>query len=159
MTWKFQLSLWNTVWRNLVGISQFIHFCACFLGHCATSGRTVLSFPPTLRILIIKDPSNSDSYRPIALAPNLSKALERCILNKYRSCLVTQIQEFSLDLHVYVLGCSIWISAWQFRCYSKAFDRVNHTVRCSWIGTFLAQCCAFCFHGTKIKNLLFVGIL
>ena len=41
-----------------------------------------------------KDPSLSDSYRPIALAPNLSKVLESCILIQYQSCLTTSDLQF-----------------------------------------------------------------
>ena len=42
----------------------------------------------------LKDPSVSDSYRPIALAPNLSKILEKCILLRYRSNLLTSDLQF-----------------------------------------------------------------
>ena len=41
-----------------------------------------------------KDPSNSDKYRPIALAPTLSKVLELCLLNEYRSAFATSTLQF-----------------------------------------------------------------
>jgi len=44
-----------------------------------------------------KDPSVSDSYRPIALAPNLSKVLEKCILFRYRSCFITSDLQFGFE--------------------------------------------------------------
>ena len=43
-----------------------------------------------------KDPSNSDNYRPIALAPTLSKVFELCILNEYRSAFL--LPHFNLVL-------------------------------------------------------------
>ena len=51
-----------------------------------------------------KDPSVSDNYRPIALAPTLSKVFEWCVLIEYRSAFVTSPlqfgfkQRFSIDL-------------------------------------------------------------
>ena len=33
-----------------------------------------------------KDPSSSDNYRPIALAPTLSKVFEWCLLFEFQSC-------------------------------------------------------------------------
>ncbi len=123
----------------------------------------------------LKDPSNSDSYRPIALAPNLSKALERCILIKYRSCLITSDlqfgfkQELSTDLCTgvlknvvseYRMAVQMFLVAFWMLVYRLLIELIIlFSLRCSWIGTFLAQHCAFCSHGTKIKNLLFVGIL
>ena len=41
-----------------------------------------------------KDPCKSDSYRPIALAPTLSKAFERCILIIYNSAFFTSPLQF-----------------------------------------------------------------
>ncbi len=88
----------------------------------------------------LKDPSVSDSYRPIALAPNLSKILERCILLRYRSSLLTSDLQFgfkegfSTDLCTGVLKnvVSQYLQGGSnvYGCFldaSKAFDRVNHT--------------------------------
>ena len=86
----------------------------------------------------LKDPAQSDSYRPIALAPNLSKVLEK--LN-FRSCFITSDLQFgfkpgySTDLCSGVLRnvVSQYIHK-GFKVYScfldatKAFDRVNHEV-------------------------------
>ena len=41
-----------------------------------------------------KDPSSSDNYRPIALAPTLSKILEWCILIAYHSAFSTSALQF-----------------------------------------------------------------
>ena len=41
-----------------------------------------------------KDPSNSDNYRPIALAHTLGKVFEVCILNEYRSAFATSTLQF-----------------------------------------------------------------
>ena len=88
-----------------------------------------------------KDPSDSDNYRPIALAPTLSKIFEWSILIDNRSVFATSTLQFgfkqgfstqlctgliknviarynSNDSHVY--GC--------FLDASKAFDRVNHSI-------------------------------
>ena len=86
-----------------------------------------------------KDPSLSDNYRPIALAPNLSKVLERCILQTYSSSFVTTDLQFgfkpgfSTGLCTGVLKnvVSSYINRGSkvFSCFldaSKAFDRVNH---------------------------------
>ena len=86
-----------------------------------------------------KDPSLSDSYRPIALAPNLSKVLESCILMQYHHCFVTfnlQFgfkQGFSTSLCTSVLknvvSKYIHRGSRVYSCFldaSKAFDRVNH---------------------------------
>ena len=88
-----------------------------------------------------KDPSNSDNYRSIALAPTLSKVFEWCLLFEFQSCFVTSPLQFgfkpgsSSDLctgllknviHKYlnndthVFGC--------FLDASKAFDRVDHAL-------------------------------
>ena len=88
-----------------------------------------------------KDPSLSDNYRPIALAPNcnLSKVLERCILQTYSSSFATTDLQFgfkpgfSTGLCTGVLKnvVSSYINRGSkvFSCFldaSKAFDRVNH---------------------------------
>ena len=41
-----------------------------------------------------KDPSNSDSYRPIALAPTLSKLFEWCILIEHKIVFATSSLQF-----------------------------------------------------------------
>ena len=41
-----------------------------------------------------KDPCKSDSYRPIALAPTLSKVFERCILIIFKSAFFTSPLQF-----------------------------------------------------------------
>ena len=78
-----------------------------------------------------KDRSNSDNYRPIALAPNLSKVLERAILLCYQSFFVSSNLQFgfksgfSTDLCTGLLKCTV------YGCLldaSKAFDRVDHTL-------------------------------
>ena len=86
-----------------------------------------------------KDPSQSDNYRPIALAPTLSKVLEWSILLQFGSYLSTSDLQFgfksgastdscmgllknTIALHIHrktkVYGC--------FLDASKAFDRVSH---------------------------------
>ena len=88
-----------------------------------------------------KDPSNSDNYRPIVLAPTLSKVFEWCLLFEFQTYFVTSPLQFgfkpgsSSDLctgllknviHKYlnndthVFGC--------FLDASKAFDRVDHAL-------------------------------
>ena len=104
--------------------------------------------PNTLRDCILvpipkpgKDPSSSDSYRPIALAPILSKVFEWCLLFQFQSCFITSSLQFGFksgfsadlctgllknvihnylecDSHVY--GC--------FLDASKAFDQVDHVL-------------------------------
>ena len=101
--------------------------------------------PDTLRDCILvpipkpgKDPSSSDSYRPIALAPILIKVFEWCLLFQFQSCFITSSLQFGFksgfsadlctgllknhylecDSHVY--GC--------FLDASKAFDRVDHAL-------------------------------
>ena len=88
-----------------------------------------------------KDPTLSDNYRPIALAPNLSKVLERCILMQYSKHFVTSDLQFgfkpgySTDLCSGVLKnvVSTYIHKGSpvYSCFldaSKAFDRVDHSV-------------------------------
>ncbi len=62
-------------------------------GHMPAAMRDCVLVP------IPKYPSNSDSYRPIALAPNLSKALERCILQTSNLALNRDYPR------IYALGC------------------------------------------------------
>ena len=88
-----------------------------------------------------KDPSNSDNYRPIALAPTLSNVFELCILNEYRAAFATSTlqfgfkQDFSTDLctglikNVISRYCNNGSTV--HGCFldaSKAFDRVDHSV-------------------------------
>ena len=44
-----------------------------------------------------KDPASSDNYRPIALAPTLSKVFEWSILLKYRSSFITSSLQFGFN--------------------------------------------------------------
>ena len=86
-----------------------------------------------------KDPSKSDNYRPIALAPNLSKVLEWCILLQFGSYLSTSDLQFgfkksaSTDLCTGLLKNVVSTynqhGSKVYACFldaSKAFDRVNH---------------------------------
>ena len=88
-----------------------------------------------------KDPSCSDNYRPIALAPTLSKVFEWCLLFKFQSCFITSSLQFgfkpgfSSDLctgllknviHKYLIN-----NSHVYGCFldaSKAFDHVNHSL-------------------------------
>ena len=88
-----------------------------------------------------KDPSCSDNYCPIALAPTLSKVFEWCLLFKFQSCFVTSSLQFgfkpgfSSDLctgllknviHKYLVN-----NSHVYGCFldaSKAFDRVDHSL-------------------------------
>ena len=79
-----------------------------------------------------KDPSLSDNYRPIALAPNLSKVLEWCILLQFGSCLSTSDCSLVLkvvSLLILVQVCLRTLLLFTYGCFldaSKAFDRVSH---------------------------------
>ena len=86
-----------------------------------------------------KDPTCSDSYRPIALAPNLSKVLERCILTVYHKFFVTSDLQFGFKPGFSTSLCTgtlknvvssyIHKGSKVYSCFldaSKAFDRVNH---------------------------------
>ena len=86
-----------------------------------------------------KDPSKSDNYRPIALAPNLSKVLEWCILLQFGSYLSKSDLQFgfkkgaSTDLCTGLLKNVVSTynqhGSKVYACFldaSKAFDRVNH---------------------------------
>jgi len=88
-----------------------------------------------------KDPASSDNYRPIALAPTLSKVLEWSILLKYRSSFITSSlqfgfkQGFSSDLCTglvkNVIARYLLNDTNVYGCFldaSKAFDRVDHSV-------------------------------
>ena len=88
-----------------------------------------------------KDPCCSDSYRPIALAPTLSKVFEWCLLLLDRDAFSTSPLQFgfkegfSSDLCTgllknviarYTINDSVVYGC--FLDASKAFDRVNHSV-------------------------------
>ena len=87
-----------------------------------------------------KDPTLSDNYRPITLAPNLSKVLEWCFVLKYRSFLVSSDLQFgfkpgfSTDLCSNILKNTVSTYLHNgsnvYACFldaSKAFDRVDHS--------------------------------
>ena len=86
-----------------------------------------------------KDSTVSDNYRPIALAPNLSKVLEKCILLKYPTCFKTSDMQFGFKSGFSTELCTGVVKSVitrylhnetnVFGCFldaSKAFDRVNH---------------------------------
>ena len=61
-----------------------------------------------------KDSTSSDNYWPIALAPNLSKILEWCILQCYGSFLSTSDLQLDLSLvsrRIFAVACSRMLSA------------------------------------------------
>ena len=85
-----------------------------------------------------KDPTLSENYRPIALAPTLSKALEWCILLAYPQFFVTSGLQFGFKKRMSTSLCTGTVknivSHYRFRgssvftCFldaSKAFDLVN----------------------------------
>ena len=86
-----------------------------------------------------KDPSQSDNYRAIAPAPNLSKVLEWSILLQYGSYLSTSELQFGFKSGVSSDTCTGQLkntiafhlqgNTKVYGCFldaSKAFDRVNH---------------------------------
>ena len=86
-----------------------------------------------------KDPCKSDSYRPITLAPTLSKVFERCILIIYNSAFFTSPLQFGFKKGYSTTLCSglinnvishyVFRGSRVFGCFldaSKAFDRVDH---------------------------------
>ena len=88
-----------------------------------------------------RDNTNSDNYRPIALAPNLSKVLERTIFLSYQKFFSSSDLQFgfkagySTDLCTGTLKCVVsrYINKGSsvFGCLldaSKAFDRVDHAI-------------------------------
>ena len=88
-----------------------------------------------------KDPSISDNYRPIALAPTISKPLEWCILTQYSSSLMTCGLQFGFrqglsttiatGLIKNVTSRYLHRGSNVFGCFldaSKAFDLVNHSI-------------------------------
>ena len=88
-----------------------------------------------------KDPALSDSYRPIALASTLSKALEWCILLSYPQCFLTSGLQFGFKQKMSTSLCTGTVKnvisrylhggSSVFACFldaSKAFDLVNHDI-------------------------------
>ena len=88
-----------------------------------------------------KDPSKSDSYRPIALAPTLSKVFEWCTLIIYQENLITSNLQFGFKKGHFTDLCTGLIknviSRYTFNgssvygCFldvSKAFDRVDYNI-------------------------------
>lgn len=86
-----------------------------------------------------KDPCQLDNDRPIALAPNLIKVLEWCILLQFGSYLSTSGQQFGFKPCVSTDSCTgLLINAIALHLHqetkvygyfldaSKAFDQVNH---------------------------------
>ena len=86
-----------------------------------------------------KDPSVSDNYRPIALAPTLSKIFEWCLLIMYRHAFATSPLQFGFKPGLSTELCTGLIKNVTARycfndspvygCFldaSKAFDRVDH---------------------------------
>ena len=86
-----------------------------------------------------KDPTCSDNYRPIALAPTLSKVLKWCILLKYGDSFSTSLLQFGFKPGLSADMCTGLIKnvisrycfngSNVFGCFldaSKVFDRVSH---------------------------------
>ena len=86
-----------------------------------------------------KDPCDSDSYRPIALAPTLSKIFEWCILIDHGAAFMTSYLQFGFKKGLSTYLCTGLIKnviarynindSKVYGCFldaSKAFDRVNH---------------------------------
>ena len=88
-----------------------------------------------------KDPTLSDNYRPVALAPTLSKALEWYILLSYTSYFSTSDLQFGFKRQLSTTLCTgliknvvskfVLAGSQVYGCFldaSKALDRVNHAV-------------------------------
>ena len=88
-----------------------------------------------------KDPSVSDNYRAIALAPTLSKALEWCILLTHKEHFKTSELQFGFKQNMSTSLCTgvlknvvshyMHEGSSVFACFldaSKAFDLVNHGI-------------------------------
>ena len=121
-----------------------------------------------------KDPGNSDSYRPNALAPTLSKVLEWCILIFDEAAFSTSPLQFgfkkgfSTDLCTgllkNVIGRYTMNDSTVYGCFldaSKAFDRVNHTVLFHKLleKNFLLVYCALSYFGTLNKKSVYAGTI
>ena len=120
----------------------------------------------------IKDPTSSDNYCLVALAPALSKALEWSILLLYH--FTTADSQFGLKKVMSTALCTGFIknvvskfvhsSSSVFGCFldaSKAFDCVNHDILFSswWRGASLQSWIAFHFPGIKVKGCKCAGML
>ena len=88
-----------------------------------------------------KDPTLSDNYRPVALAPTLSKTLEWCILLNYSGYFTTSDLQFRFKRQLSTTLCTgliknvvskfVHAGSQVYGCFldaSKAFDQVNHEV-------------------------------
>ena len=86
-----------------------------------------------------KNPSSSDSYRPITLASTLSKILEWCILLEFPQFFVTSDLQFGFKNDSSATLCTgvlkqvvaryIYNGSSVFACFlnaSKAFDPIRH---------------------------------
>jgi hypothetical protein len=103
-----------------------------------------------------KDPSSSDSYRPISLASCLSKVLERNILDQYSSFFVSHPLQFGFKPGFSTTLCTgvvkrivskyLHNGSSVFGCFhdaSKAFDMVDHSKLFVMLkkGVFLLRSC------------------
>ena len=77
-----------------------------------------------------KDPSISDHYRPIALAPNLSKVLERCILQTYSSSFITSDLQFGFKPGFSTDLCTGVLKNGSLLVYGKRFQGLWLFFRC-----------------------------
>ncbi len=88
-----------------------------------------------------KDPANSENYRPVALAPTLSKALEWCILLRYPTSFTTSGLQFGFKPMMSATLCTGALEVVVSHCIhegspvfatfldaSKAFDLVNYEI-------------------------------
>ena len=88
-----------------------------------------------------KDPTKSDNYRPIALAPTLSNVIEQAIILQYSEFFFTSDLQFGFKKGFSTLLCTsllkntvsryIHHGSTVFGCFldtSKAFDLVNHDI-------------------------------
>ena len=113
-----------------------------------------------------KDPSLSDNYRPIALAPTLSKALEWCIFLSYPDHFLTSGLQFGFKEKMSTTLCTgavknivsryLHENCAVFACFldsSKAFDLVNHRYSLKGYLTESSPLILFAsfYHGTRIS--------
>ena len=139
------------------GKSDGTSTCSDHLIHALPAVRSSLAFlftsilrhgymPESLRNCVLvpipkanKDPTNSDNYRPISLAPALSKALEWCILLQFPQYFATSGLQFGFKAKMSTTLCSGSVKSViphymhegssVFACCldaSKAFDLVCH---------------------------------
>ena len=121
-----------------------------------------------------KDPSQSDNYRAIALAPNLSKVLEWSILLQYGSYLSTSELQFGFKSGVSSDTCTGLLkntiafhlqgNTKVYGCFldaSKAFDRVNHNTLFASLSLGACHLLYYVFFGLGIRTnpVLLSGIL